>query len=179
MFAKVIQLETESELYDAAIKILMRQAHSVYEMEKALNRRTADQDLIKKVVDRLKREGLVDDARYAEQFVRQHSEIRRQGQYRIARDLRARGVPDHHIEAALNGARDKTAERAAIRHRIERKLRLWPGRDTGTKIDDKKIGCLYRSLLRAGFPAEAIRRELKSLANEESWAIESALDEPS
>lgn len=179
MFGKVIQLQTESELYDAAIRILMRQAHSVCEMERALIRRTADKHLVKKVVDRLKREGLVDDARYAEQFVRQRSEIRRQGPYRIARDLRARGVPDHQIEAALENARDKTAERAAIRHRIERKLKLWRGGNTGPKIDDKKIGCIYRSLLRAGFPAEAIRRELKSLGSEESWESESALDESS
>lgn len=176
MFGKVGQLETESELYDAAIKILMRHAHSVCEMDKALARRTTDKRLIQKVVERLKREGLLDDARYAEQFVRQRREIRRQGHYRIARELRARGVPDHHIEAALENARDQTAECAAIRHRIERKLKLWQG--SGAKIDDKKIGSLYRSLVRAGFPAEAVRGELKSWADETSWESGSVPDEP-
>ena len=156
--------------------MLMRRAHSIHELKKALIRRTADEDLIKKVVDRLKREGLVDDARYAKQFVRQRSEIRGQGKHRIARDLRVRGVPHRHIEAALGEARDEMAERAAIRHRIERKLRLLRGSNTGETIDVKKIGSLYRSLLRAGFPAEAIRRELQSLANEESPEFQSAAD---
>jgi regulatory protein len=157
--------------------MLMRRAHSIHELKRALIRRTADEDLIKKVVDRLKREGLVDDARYAKQFVRQRSEIRGQGKHRIARDLRVRGVPQRHIEAALEEARDEIAERTAIRHRIERKLRLLRGSNTGEMIDGKKIGSLYRSLLRAGFPAEAIRRELQLLANEESTEIESAADE--
>ena len=180
MFGKVIPLETESELYGAAIQILTRRAHSVSEMKKTLIRRTADQELIRNVVDRLKREGLLDDARYAQQFVRQRSEIRHHGRYRIAADLRARGVPDQLIEAALENARDENGERAAIRQRIERKLTLWRGvPTTGAKIDERKMGRLYRSLVRAGFPAEAVRRELKSLAIEKPWEIESPADEPS
>ena len=176
MFGK---LESESALYGAAIQILRRRAQSVSEMKKALIRRTADQELIRNVVDRLKREGLLDDARYAQQFVRQRSEIRHHGRYRIAADLRARGVPDHLIKAALEDACDENGECAAIRQRIERKLTVWRGPTTGAKIDERKMGRLYRSLVRAGFPAEAVRRELKSLAIEKSWEIESPADEPS
>src|ERR1700757_1776080 len=98
------QLETEAQLYDAAIKILMRRAHSVSEMKKALARRSEDEKLVRNVVERLKRENLIDDARYAKQFVRFRAESRKQGQFRIARDLRARGVPDRHIETALKEA---------------------------------------------------------------------------
>src|SRR5262245_13694244 len=107
-------------------------------MKKALIRRTADQEVIRNVVLRLKREGLLDDSRYAQQFVRQRSEIRHHGRYRIAADLRARGVPDHLIEAALENARDENAECAAIRQRIERKLTVWRGPTTGAKIDERK-----------------------------------------
>jgi regulatory protein len=151
-------IDSEPALYEAAIKILMRRSHSVYEMKKALIRRTADEDLVKRVIDRLKRENFIDDARYAKQFARQRTEIRRQGKFRIARDLRGRGIPDRHIESALEQSSDPEAERAMIRHRIERKLKLFRG-----ELDQKKIASLYRSLLHAGFPSDAIRRELRSL----------------
>src|SRR5271170_6531427 len=101
MFGKPRQVETETELYEAAVRALMRRAYSVYEMKQLLGRRTEDDKLLRTVMDRLKRAKMIDDERFAKQFARQRTEIRRQGKFRIARDLRARGVPDRHIEAAL------------------------------------------------------------------------------
>jgi regulatory protein len=167
MFPRPRTIDSEPALYDAAIKILMRRAHSVSEMKKALIRRTADEDLIKKVISRLKQNGLIDDARYAKQFARQRTELRKQGKFRVARELRARGVPDHHIEAALEEAAKDTDEAAVIRQRIERKLKLFRG-----EVDDRKIASLYRSLLRLGFPADLIRRELRSMTREDVPDVE-------
>jgi len=161
-FGKPRQLETEAELYDAAIKILMRRAHSVSEMKKALARRCKDENRLKSVVERLKRENLIDDARYAKQFVRFRTETRKQGQFRIARELRARGVPDRHIEAALKEAAEDANPAALIRQRIERKLRMTRG-----EIDERKLASLYRSLLGAGFPADLIRKEIRRITHEE------------
>src|SRR5690349_1486776 len=140
----------------------MRRAHSVSEMKKALIRRTADEDLIQKVIARLKQNGYIDDARYAKQFTRHRTESRKQGKFRIARDLRARGVPDRHIEPALDEAARNTDEAAVVRERIKRKLRASRG-----EIDDRKLASLYRSLLRSGFSADVIRHELKSLTRED------------
>jgi regulatory protein len=163
MFGKARKLDTESELYEAAQGALMRRPHSVSEMKRLLERRTTSKLLAQAVLARLRENGLIDDSRYAKQFARQRTEIRRQGKYRIARDLRARGVPDAYIEAALADSRDDDAERAAIRLRIQRKLKLARGPNTTEAIADNKIASLYRSLLRAGFPSDTIRRELKSL----------------
>ncbi len=162
MFPKPRTIDSEPALYDAAIKILMRRAHSVSEMKKALIRRTADEGLIKKIISRLKQNGLIDDARYAKQFARQGTELRKQGKFRVARELRARGVPDQYIEAALQEAAKDTDEAAVIRQRIERKLKLFRG-----EVDDRKIASLYHSLLRLGFPADLIRRELRSMTRED------------
>jgi regulatory protein len=155
-------IDSEPALYEAAVKILMRRAHSVSEMKKALIRRTADEGLIQKVIARLKQSGLIDDARYAKQFARQRTEIRHQGKYRVARELRARGVPDQHIEAAVEEAAANSDEAAMVRQRIDRKLKFLRG-----EIDEKKIASLYRTLLRAGFSSEIIRRELKRATTEE------------
>ena len=172
MFSKPHQIDSEGELYDAATRILMRRAHSVHEMKQALKRRCEDDSLIQKVLGRLKQSGLIDDARYAKQFTRQRTEIRRQGRFRIARDLRARGVPDRHIDSALDASADPEAERAIIRQRLERKLKSLRGHKSVDKVDDRKIASMYRSLLRAGFPSDAIRRELKLLTREEVPEVE-------
>ena len=162
VWRKPRQLESESTLYEAAIKILMRRAHSVYEMKKALGRRCEDEKLVKTVVDRLKSSNLLDDARYAKQFTRVRSESRKQGQFRIARDLRSRGIPDKYIEQALQDSAQENDPAALVRHRIERKLRLYRG-----EISEKKIASLYRSLLAAGFPSDIVRKELFRITREE------------
>jgi regulatory protein len=162
MFGKPRQLESETELYEAAVRALMRRAYSVYEMKQLLGRRTEDDNLLRTVMDRLKRAKMIDDERFAKQFARQRTEIRRQGKFRIARDLRARGVPDRHIEAALAESAKETDESAVVRQRLERKLRSFRG-----EINENKIASMYRSLLRAGFSADVVRRELKSLTREE------------
>jgi len=172
MFGKPRQLETDAQVYEAAIKILMRRAHSVHEMKKALARRCEDDKIVRGVLERLKRESLLDDARYAKQLTRLRTESRKQGEFRIARDLRARGIPDRHIEAAIKDAVAATDPAAIIRQRIERKLRLFRG-----EIDERKMASLYRSLIAAGFPSDLIRKELHRLTHEEIPDVEPS-DEP-
>src|SRR5215470_6147429 len=125
--------------------MLMRRAHSVHEMKTKLLRRADSELLAQVVLARLKESGKLDDSRYAKQFARKRSEVRKQGKFRIARDLRARGVPDRHINAAIAESADSENEAAVVRQRIERKLRSLRG-----EISDKKFASIYRSLLAAG-----------------------------
>jgi regulatory protein len=161
VFSTSKKLDTEAELYDVALRALMRRPRSVDEMKRLLERRASSELLAQVVLARLKENNLVDDSRYAKQFARQRAEIRRQGKFRIARDLRSRGIPDRHIEAAIAESTSDDAEQAAVRQRIQRKLKLFRG-----PLDQKKIASLYGTLLRAGFPSDVIRRELKSVTRE-------------
>ncbi|HTG30020.1 MAG TPA: regulatory protein RecX [Methylomirabilota bacterium] len=172
MFRAPRKLDSEPELYETAVRALMRRAHSIHEMKKSLERRTDDKSLVKSVLDRLKHQGMIDDARYAKQFTRQRAEIRKQGKFRIARELRARGIPDQHIDSALEESAKETDERAVVRQRIEKKLKLFRG-----EIDDRKIASLFRSLLRAGFSSDVVGNELRAATREDVPAIENAVDE--
>ena len=167
MFSKPRQLDTEAELYEVAVRALMRRAHSVHEMKQKLERRSDNKLLVQVVMARLKENGVIDDARYAKQFARQRTESRKQGKFRISRDLRARGVPDRHIEAALKETAEQNDEGAMVRQRIERKLRAYHG-----EIDGKKMASIYGSLLRAGFSADVVRRELKAVVKEDVPEVE-------
>jgi regulatory protein len=172
MFGKPRQLNTEEELYEVAVRALMRRAHSVHEMKQKLERWSDNRLLVQVVMARLKENGMIDDARYAKQFARQRTEGRKQGKFRVARDLRARGVPDRHIDPALKETAEQNDEPAMVRQRIERKLRSFRGPDTRKKIDDKKMASIYSSLLRAGFSADVVRRELKAITKEDVPEVE-------
>jgi regulatory protein len=168
------KLSNEDELYTAAMNGLARRAYSVYEMRTYLERRAEDKDTVGGVLDRLKQLNYLDDARYARQFVRLHAELRKQGAFRIARDLRARGVPDRHIEAALAERSAASDEGAVVRTRLERRIKFLRG-----PLDERRRASLYRSLLRAGFAADTIRRELSAVTKRAMEEVPETPDEES
>src|SRR6202050_3906244 len=102
----------------------------------------------------------LDDARYALEYARNHAQTRRQGRFRIARELRGRGVPDRHIEAALDSIFAETDEAASVRARLKRHLSHTRG-----ALGQNKIASIYRSLLRAGFSSDIIRAELRGVTH--------------
>jgi len=182
--------DNEDALYAAALRALTRRAYSVHEMRKWLEARAESRGLADAVLVRLKERGYVDDARYAKQYARQRVTGRRLGRFRVARDLRARGVPDKHSEAALDEVFAETDQAALLRKRIERKLRSLRGKAMLARegadtlrlrsgqaqvrpyghavagLDQKQVASLYASLLRAGFPSDMIRRELRALSKQ-------------
>ena len=157
MFAARRQLSTENELYVAAVNALARRAHSVHEMKTMLGRRTEDEKLIRAVLDKLKDHRYLDDARYALEFTRSRVRTRRQGRFRIARELRTRGVPDAPIEAALDAVFAETDESALVRAKLQRMTKA------RGPLDARKIASIYRSLLRAGFGGDVIQNEIRAL----------------
>jgi regulatory protein len=138
----------------------MRRAHSIHEMKKYLERRAEEKGAVSSVIARLREQGYLDDARYALEYARQHAHSRRQGRFRIARELRTRGVPDRHIDAALDSVFAETDEAASVRARLRRRLSHVRG-----ALDQRKLASLYRSLLRAGFSSDIIRAELRGVTH--------------
>ena len=116
------KLGTEYQLNMSAQRALMRRAFSIYEMKQYLERRAEKKELIPPVIARLRELNYLDDARYALEYTRHHWQARRQGRFRIARELRGRGVPDEHIDAALAAVFADTDESALVRDRLKRRL---------------------------------------------------------
>ena len=150
------KLDSEEDLYASAIRALTRRAHSTHEMRKYLARRCEEKDAVSAVVARLREQRYLDDGRYALEYARRHANARRQGRFRIERELRARGVMDHYIDAALAAVFAETDEASLVRARIRRKLS-----SLRSPADEKKLASLYRSLLAAGFSSDTIRDEIR------------------
>jgi len=154
------KLSSDAELYAAALRALMRRAHSTFELRMYLERRAEERETVGRVLARLKQERLIDDEKYALDFARSRASGRRQGGRRIAQELRKRGLPDRHIDAAIAQVFTDIDEAAIVRKVIERRTRAARGRLDARPFDRKKIASLYRTLLRAGFDPGVIRREL-------------------
>lgn len=153
------KVSTEQDLYAAALRALMRRAHSIHEMKEYLVKHAEDKDSVAQVIARLREQNYLDDAKFALDYTRRHAQSRSQGRFRIARELRARGVPDQHIDAALDTVFADTDEVAMVRKRLTRQLKGVRG-----PLDRRKIASAYRSLLRAGFSADVIRSELRKVS---------------
>ena len=154
------KLGTEYQLNMSAQRALMRRAFSIHEMKQYLERRADKKELIAPVIARLRELNYLDDARYALEYTRHHSQARRQGRFRIARELRGRGVPDQYINAALDAVFSDTDESMLVRERLKRRLSHLRG-----ALDERKIASLYRMLLRAGFSSDVIRKELHGVTH--------------
>src|ERR1700723_4700416 len=116
------KLSTNTQLYMSAQRALMRRAFSIHEMKQHLERRAENKDLVPAIIARLRELNYLDDAKYALNYAAQHVKIRRQGRFRIARELRARGVPDRYIESAVDSVFAETDEALLVRARLTRRL---------------------------------------------------------
>jgi regulatory protein len=170
------KLSGDAELYAAALRALMRRAHSTFELRTYLERRALESEAVRRVLSRLKQEKLLDDSRYALDFARARATSRRQGAHRIVQELRKRGVPDRAIDDAIVQVFADVDEAAIVRKVIERRTRSARGRLDADPFSAKKTASLYRTLLRAGFDGSIIRRELNTIArNSEREPTEAAL----
>lgn len=122
------------------------------------------------MLQRLSEKGLLDDYRFALAFASYRARVKRFGRFRIARELRERGVPQELIERVLEEVLGEIDEGTSVRARLARRLR-------GHKLPlgERDVARLYRGLLRAGFASGIILRELRRLtkANVEDLAVES------
>lgn len=84
----------------AAMNLLARREHSLRELKQKLKRRFPDEDLIDCELQRLARENLQSDERFAESFVRQRAN-RGYGLNRVRQEMREKGLADSEISLAL------------------------------------------------------------------------------
>ena len=84
----------------AALDALSRRDHASEELRSKLLGEGYDAAVVAELMDRLRAEKLLDDARYLENFVAYHAG-RGQGPHRLRADLRNLGLPGVDIDAAL------------------------------------------------------------------------------
>jgi regulatory protein len=100
----------------AAVEMLARRDFASGELRDKLTSQGYDAALAAETVAELAAGGIVNDARFTENFVAYHAD-RGQGPVRIAADLKALGIPDATIDAALQSGPDWRARAREARIR--------------------------------------------------------------
>lgn len=126
------------------LRLLTVRARTRAELAGQLAKRGYPDDVSDKVLDRLEQVGLVDDADFAEQWVRSRRTNAGKGRRALIAELRTKGVDSEVIEAAL--ADDEPgAERARAERLVADRLRrekLIDGEDA--KLARRLVGMLAR-----------------------------------
>ena len=146
----------KDKLRNYALRALARRRHATAELRKKMEERAADKAEVEGILQDLTEAGGLDDRRFALEYTRTRARYRRYGRFRIARELRQKGIPEGLANEALDEIFPTPREELAlVRQRIEKRLaRAQP------PFTQKLLRSLYGSLLRAGFPSAIIRDEL-------------------
>ncbi|WP_163698592.1 recombination regulator RecX [Mycolicibacterium sarraceniae] len=162
--------ETREELAHAlCLRLLTARSRTRSELAAQLAKRGYSDEVAATVLNRLAAVGLIDDADFAEQWVRSRRQRAGKGKRALAAELRTKGVDDEVIAAALDGI-DAGAERLRAEELVEQKLRCerLEG-DDDVKVMRRLIGMLARrgysqsmavTVVNEGLAAERERRRV-------------------
>jgi regulatory protein len=115
-------LAREEQARALCLRLLTARARTRAELAGQLTKRGYPDDVSTRVLDRLAEVGLVDDGDFAEEWVRSRRGSAGKGKRALTAELRARGVDDDVIAAALDGI-DVAAERERAVELVRARLR--------------------------------------------------------
>ncbi len=168
---KILSLQkedAEEKAFQNALKVLSYRPRSVHEVQKKLKENGFDETVVHAVLERLRKDGLVEDESFARAWVENRTVFHPRSRKLIALELRQKGVPDEVVQNALaSGAMDDEtlAYQSAIQYAHRLKRLEWPE-------FRKKLGAY---LLRRGFSFETVSPLVRQVWDE---LQQSAGDEP-
>ncbi|MFC0484953.1 regulatory protein RecX [Pseudarthrobacter scleromae] len=135
---------------------LTASAKSRLQLARKLAERNIPEDVAEAVLDRFQEARLINDAEFADMWVRSRSQSRKLAKGALRRELAEKGIDQETAAAALDQLTDADEE-AAARQLVERKLR--PGTDLQDRAArDKATRRLASMLARKGYqPSQAFR----------------------
>ena len=134
----------EEQAHTLCLRLLTVRARTRSELAGRLAQRGYSEEVASTVLSRLEAVGLVDDEDFADQWVRSRQANAGKGKRALAAELRAKGVGDEIVAAALDGI-DAGAERTRAEQLVERRLRREPLADgDDPKVMRRLVGMLAR-----------------------------------
>jgi regulatory protein len=150
--SKIAKLQAEDArevAYIQALRFLDYRPRSRAEVRRNLEKHAVPPEVINDVFKRLERNGLVNDERFAHDWVENRSEFRPRSRRALAHELHQRGLDDPAIEKALEGLNEETlAYQAALKQ--ARRYNGLPYRDFHNKLGS--------FLARRGFSYDVIKQ---------------------
>ncbi|MDL2258470.1 regulatory protein RecX [Eubacteriales bacterium OttesenSCG-928-K08] len=154
---KVTQAQKGKTPMDAALRYLSSRARSVREVERYLDEQQYGEYEIQQVVDRLTELGYLNDANYADEFVRTRLNTKPISRGHLKTQLLAHELPADIIDEALSKitAEQEFENTLAVAQKHFAQLESYPEKERNER--------LYRRLLGRGFSHDNIMRAIRCL----------------
>ena len=140
------------------------------ELATVLRKKGVDDEVADSVLSRFAEVGIIDDALFAQMWVRSRHGGRGLARRALAQELRRKGVDDDSIDDAV-ATLDPQQEADTARALVERKLRTTTGQPT-----EARVRRLAGMLARKGYPAGLAFRVVKQVLAEEGERAELSFD---
>ncbi|TCN58209.1 regulatory protein [Rhodococcus sp. SMB37] len=160
---------TEAQAKDACLRLLTDRARSRAELATKLEQRGFTAEVAERTLDRLTEVGLIDDADFAQQWVRSRHLYSGKGKRAIALELRRKGIDQQDAADALDTI-DSASERDRAVELVRKKLRTQAPLPTEgdrreiaavrDKVVRRLVGMLARRGYAQGMAFEVVRDEL-------------------
>ncbi|MBP2331045.1 regulatory protein [Kibdelosporangium banguiense] len=134
------------------------------ELKKALLKKELSEEVAEQVLGRLDDVGLIDDAAFAEMWVRSRHTYQGMGRKALSIELRRRGVDNDTVAEAV-AAVDEEAEEERARQLVRKKLPSMSSADQQAKIR-RLVGMLARKGYSQGLAYRVVKDELANIGDE-------------
>ncbi|MCP2165366.1 regulatory protein RecX [Goodfellowiella coeruleoviolacea] len=156
---------------EICLNLLTARPRTRAQLHQALLRKGISADVADQVLARLDEVGLIDDAAFAEVWVRSRHTYQGLGRRALAAELHRKGVDDELVAEAV-AAVDEEAEEHRARQLVRKRLRAMGAADEATKIR-RLVGTLARKGYGEGLAYRVVRDELR-LAGEQADELDQA-----
>ena len=145
-----------------AYKILGLRLRSVFEMEGRLREKGFEEDVISRVIKKLKEQKYLDDEKFAEAWVLDRINLQPRGSFMIKMELKEKGVASEIIEKKLAGLLPFEKELEMAEKLFDKKMKIIKAGDA--KLSKEKVYQKMANFLRGkGFAGEVVRRVMEKL----------------
>jgi regulatory protein len=149
----------ETELWDYALRVLGRRAHSTAELKRKLALRAKSPSDVDATLTKLREYGFADDRKFSETFAGSRLQNQGFGRLRVLHELRSKRIAPTVAEQAVDKAFAGTDELQLIQNFLDRKYR---GKNLAQFLqEEKNLASAYRRLRTAGFSSNGSLTILK------------------
>ncbi|WP_345242956.1 recombination regulator RecX [Pontibacillus salipaludis] len=156
----LVEKDGYHKAYSLALNYLSYRMRSVKEMRTYMREKEYDEDKIDYVVDRLVKEGLLNDQEFAVALVRTRLHTSSKGPMLVKKELIEKGLTANEAEDALQHYPYEDQVEKASKW-VEKKLRL-----DGKKSFKQQIQKVQQTLMQKGFPQDVIKVAMEDVKEE-------------
>jgi len=155
---KVITSEDQNKVKDKALELLGRRLHSRRELEIKLEKKDYPEEQIERTLDKLEKEGYLDNLEFAKELVKLRQERSPKGSIYLKKELYQKGIPEEVIEKVIAEEYPLAREIEIAEIVLKKKAKSLRGLDFKEKREKLK-----QFLIQRGFQFEVIGEVMNNL----------------